>query len=234
MDTSTPDQRMNTRHIVEYYGTACKRVKGGLRLGLVTELCEGTLEDRIVGNRNLNPAWWGSNPEKLAAAFSYTQNLAVQLCEGLRTIHDAGYIHRDIKLINILVTRDDVVKLADVGQTKQEVRITGTIAGTATYAAPEVKEKKKYDKSADIYSLGLILWEMWYGKTLYGHKDDIYSKRLEEDLKRGRDIRMPRWEGTVPPIPEWTSLIHDCLKKDPKRRPKIQECLDRISAMKVE
>ncbi|KAI8517838.1 hypothetical protein Bbelb_038550 [Branchiostoma belcheri] len=268
-------RKLRGDHIVEYYGTAYKKEKGALRLGLVTELCKGTLADRIIGNRDSNPemqaspfrdtqsfakqlamamwpmaiilqpgyecgnpaaAWWGSNPAKQVAAFSYTQNLAMQLCKGLKTIHDAGYIHRDLKLSNILVTENDVVKLADVGQTKREVNITGTPAGTPLYAAPEVKEQKVYDKSADIYSLGLILWEMWYGITLYELKDDTYSKRIEEDLRRGRDIRMPNWPDAVPPIPGWISLIHDCLKKDPRKRPQIQECLDRISAtcMQVE
>ncbi|KAI8506998.1 hypothetical protein Bbelb_154370 [Branchiostoma belcheri] len=235
MDTSS-DQRIHNQHIVEYYGTAYKRVPRGLKLGLVTELCEGTLADRIIGQRDHNPAWWGSDPEKQAAAFSYTQNLAVQLCQGLKIIHDAGYMHRDLKLINILVTHDDVVKLADVGQTKAEAKVTGTITGTALYAAPEVLIKgKMYNKSADIYSLGLILLEMWYGKTLYdvSNEDVAYTRQMNTDLEEGKDIRMPQWQGTVPPIPEWTRLIHDCLKKDPKERPNIQECLRRISAMKV-
>ncbi|XP_078691940.1 uncharacterized protein LOC144922170 [Branchiostoma floridae x Branchiostoma belcheri] len=223
-------RKLKGDHIVEYYGTAWRREGRSLRLGLVMELCDGTLEDRIA-NREHNPAWWDSNPEKQAAAFSYTQNLAVQLCEGLRTIHDAGYIHRDLKLINILVTKDNTVKLADVGVTKREDKITGTMIGTAIYAAPEVKEWKVYDKSADIYSLGLILWEMWYGRTLFD-KADTYYKRMSADLKRGQNMRMPQWPGTVPPIPVWTSLIHDCLKKNPRERPKIQQCLDRISAMK--
>ncbi|XP_019620827.1 PREDICTED: probable LRR receptor-like serine/threonine-protein kinase At1g06840 [Branchiostoma belcheri] len=234
MDTSS-DQRIHNQHIVEYYGTACKRVPRGLKLGLVTELCEGTLADRIIGQRDHNPAWWGSDPEKQAAAFSYTQNLAVQLCEGLKIIHDAGYMHRDLKLINILVTHDDVVKLADVGQSKAEVKVTGTITGTPLYVAPEVLAEQMYNKSADIYSLGILLWEMWYGKTRYqlDTEDVAYDKQMKTDLKEGKDIRMPQWRGTVPPIPEWTRLIHDCLKKDPKERPNIQECLRRISAMKV-
>ncbi|XP_019646382.1 PREDICTED: uncharacterized protein LOC109486917, partial [Branchiostoma belcheri] len=219
-------------HIVEYYGTACRREGGGLRLGLVMELCEGTLEKRIVGKRHHSPARWGSDPEKQAAAFSYTQNLAVQLCEGLRQIHKEGYIHRDLKLSNILVTKD-TVKLADVGLTKQEVKITGTVAGTPLYTAPEVKERQIYDRSADIYSLGLILWEMWYGWALYGMEGTEYLAEMQKCLKEGRDIRMPRWNKAVPPtrIPEWTSLINDCLQKDPRERPKIQDCLDRIKAM---
>ncbi|XP_078662985.1 uncharacterized protein LOC144906514 [Branchiostoma floridae x Branchiostoma belcheri] len=226
-------RKLKGEHIVKYYGTAYRREEDGLRLGLVMELCDGTLADTIIGNRN--PAWWGGNPEKQAAAFSYTQNLAVQLCEGLKYIHDAGYIHRDLKLSNILVTRDNTVKLADFGLNKLDPHddLKTRARPFLPYAAPEVKERKVYGKSADIYSLGLILWEMWYGRALYDlyTKDAAYAKQMEEDLKDGRDIRMPQWPGAVPPIPEWTRLIHDCLEKNPKERPKIQECLHRIKAM---
>ncbi|XP_078583918.1 uncharacterized protein LOC144866430 [Branchiostoma floridae x Branchiostoma japonicum] len=233
----TQYRMLQGEHIVEFYGTAYKWEKtegqpDRLRLGLVMELCEGTLEDRIIGKRDHNPAWWGADPQKQASAFSYTQNLAAQLCEGLKYIHDAAYIHRDLKLINVLVTRDNTVKLADVGLTKREENITGSIAGTPLYTAPEVKERKLYDKSADIYSLGLILWEMWYGVPLYGLEDSAYVNEMEKDLKEGKDIRMPKWDGSVPPISEWTRLIHDCLRKDPGERPKIQQCLDRILALK--
>ncbi|KAI8502328.1 hypothetical protein Bbelb_199160 [Branchiostoma belcheri] len=214
-------------HIVEYYGTACQREKregqpDKLRLGLVMELCEGTLADRIINKTDHNPAQCLHDPEKYAAAFSYTQNLAVQLCQGLKTIHDEGYVHRDLKPSNILVTKDDTVKIADVGLSKREAIITGTIAGTPHYAAPEVKDRTVYDKSADIFSLGLILWEMWYGTT-------VDCMEIRRHLEIGLGIRLP----TVPPIPEWKELIYDCLEKDPKKRPEIQECLDRISAMKV-
>ncbi|XP_035663927.1 probable serine/threonine-protein kinase drkB [Branchiostoma floridae] len=132
------------------------------------------------------------------------------------------------------VTKDNIVKLADVGQTKQEEKITGTVTGTASYAAPEVKERKVYDKSADIYSLGLILWEMWYGVPLYGLGDSDYAAEMEECLREGKNIRMPKWKGTVPPIPGWTRLIHHCLKKDPSERPEIQECLEKISGFAID
>ncbi|KAI8491725.1 hypothetical protein Bbelb_305300 [Branchiostoma belcheri] len=222
-------RKLRGDHIVEYYGTACRKKEGVLRLGLVMELCEGTLESRIIGQKEHNPAHWGHDPRMKQRAFSYIQDMAIQLCEGLRTIHDAGYIHRDLKLTNILITAGDVVKLADVGVTKREVAVTGTITGTATYAAPEVKERKVCDKSADIYSLGLILWEMWYGQTM----DDLYrsSRGLTEGETETRPGVMPQLSDSIRPIPEWEVLVQDCVNTEANRRPSALECLRRIRDM---
>ncbi|KAI8483945.1 hypothetical protein Bbelb_383350 [Branchiostoma belcheri] len=219
-------RKLRGDHIVEYYGTACKKEEGGLRLGLVMELCDGTLADRIIGQIEHNPARWGHDPVMKQRAFRYIQDKAIQLCEGLRTIHDAGYIHRDLKLINILVAAGDVVKLADVGVTKREVDVTGTITGTATYAAPEVKERKVYDKSADIYSLGLIMWEMWYGRTV----DDRSLRGLTE----GDSGMIPPIPDSIRPIRDWETLVRDCVNADASRRPTALECLRRIRDMTTE
>ncbi|XP_078686478.1 uncharacterized protein LOC144919115 isoform X2 [Branchiostoma floridae x Branchiostoma belcheri] len=223
-------RKLRGEHIVEYYGTACRREGGGLRLGLVMELCEGTLEDRVVGQREHNPTWWEHDPVRKREAFRYIQDKSVQLCEGLRTIHDAGYIHRDLKLINVLVTAGDIVKLADVGVTKREVDVTGTVTGTAIYAAPEVKNRQLYDKSADIYSLGLLLWEMWYGRTVWNAMEDPSLKSLTE----GESMMMPQSPDSVRPIPEWATLVRECQHKNANRRPSALECLQRIRDMTTE
>ncbi|CAH1261587.1 NEK11 [Branchiostoma lanceolatum] len=222
-------RKLTGDHIVEYYGTAYRREEGGLRLGLVMELCEGTLEDRVVGQREHNPTWWGHDPTMKREAFRYIQDKAIQLCEGLRTIHDAGYIHRDLKLINVLVT-GDVVKLADVGVTKREVDVTGTVTGTAIYAAPEVKNRQLYDKRADIYSLGLLLWEMWYGRTVWSAMEDPSFKGLVE----GDSMVMPQSPDSVRPIHEWATLVRDCQNKNANGRPSALESLQRIRDMTTE
>ena len=59
------------------------------------------------------------------------------------------------------------MKIADVGLAKAEIDITGTFAGTPIYMAPEVFHSQKYGTEADIYSLGLIMWEMWYGQRAF-------------------------------------------------------------------
>ncbi|XP_035663931.1 uncharacterized protein LOC118407559 [Branchiostoma floridae] len=217
-------RKLQGEHIVEYYGTACRKERHGLKLGLVMELCDGTLESRIIGHTEHNPSRWGHDPVMKQRAFNYIKDKAIKLCEGLRTIHDAGYIHRDLKLSNVLVTAGDVVKLADVGVTKREADVTGTITGTATYAAPEVKERKVYDKSADIYSLGIILWEMWYGRTVDG--------RSLRGLMGGDS--MPNSPDSIRPIPEWETLVRDCVNRDARRRPTALECLQRIRSMTME
>ena len=59
------------------------------------------------------------------------------------------------------------MKITDVDVSKPAIDITGTLAGTAVYIAPEVFHSLKYDCKEDIYSLGIILWEMWYGKQAF-------------------------------------------------------------------
>ncbi|XP_078583516.1 dual serine/threonine and tyrosine protein kinase-like [Branchiostoma floridae x Branchiostoma japonicum] len=223
-------RKLRGEHIVEYFGTAWKKEEGGLRLGLVMELCGGTLESRVIGNREHNPTWWGHDPVMKQRAFRYIQDKVIQLCEGLRTIHDAGYIHRDLKLINVLVTPGDVVKLTDFGETKREDNVTGTMTGTATYAAPEVMERKVYDKSADIYSLGLILWEMWYGRSVW---DALQDGSLRSPTE-GVPMMMPHSPDSIRPIPEWITLVRDCVNRDARRRPTALECLQRIRSMTME
>ncbi|XP_078583463.1 uncharacterized protein LOC144866123 [Branchiostoma floridae x Branchiostoma japonicum] len=232
-------RKLKGRHIVEFYGTYCdgtaRDEAGNPKAGLVMEYCPGTLDKKLFERRENSPAWWGADPEKQAAAFSYTQNLAVQLCEGLKTVHDAGYMHRDLKLINILVSSEGVVKLADLGSSKSEKAHARTKEGTPLYMAPEVEKWMVYDKSADIYSLGLILLEMWYGRTIYYPKDPDYDSQLKEALPLNMDqeVPLPSWHGRAPPIPEWQKLINECLRRNTEKRPTAENCRDRIAAMSL-
>ncbi|XP_078583768.1 uncharacterized protein LOC144866282 [Branchiostoma floridae x Branchiostoma japonicum] len=168
-------RKLKGQHVVDCFGTyqGENKGEGNPCLGLVMEYCPKTLDEEMFGERENSPAWWGADSEKRAAAFSYTKDKAVQLCEGLKYIHDAGYMHRDLKLANVLVSSEGVVKLADLGSSKAEEAYARTNEGTPLYMAPEVLEQKKYNKSADIYSLGIILLEMWYGRTINSptHKD---------------------------------------------------------------
>ncbi|XP_066264962.1 uncharacterized protein [Branchiostoma lanceolatum] len=160
-------RKLKGRHVVKYFGTYRGETDDKKCLGLVMEYCPKTLDAEMFEKRENSPAWWGDAPERQAAAFSYTQNLAVQLCEGLKHIHEAGYMHRDLKLSNILVSSEGVVKLADLGSSKSEKAYARTNEGTPFYTAPEVLAQKEYDRSADMYSMGVILLEMWYGRTIY-------------------------------------------------------------------
>ena len=90
-----------------------------------------------------------------------------QLLSALEELHSHGVLHRDIKLENILLREDGVVKLSDLGLMKQyqkELTATGVILGTAHYLPPEYVREGKYDARSEIYVLGTMLFELVTGK----------------------------------------------------------------------
>ena len=70
-------------------------------------------------------------------------------------------------LFSLKLSEENSVKVTDVGISKAAADITGTVAGSPAYIAPEVFHSKVYDSKADIYSLGMMLWEIWYGKQAF-------------------------------------------------------------------
>ncbi len=123
---------------------------------MAMELVEGqNLREVLNTNGRLRPA--------VAA------RIAGQVCAALEAARKAGLVHRDIKPENILLTADGQVKVADFGlsRTMAESHATqaGTLFGTAHYLAPEQVEGKGSDHRADLYALGVVLYEMLTGAT---------------------------------------------------------------------
>lgn len=94
--------------------------------------------------------------------------IATQIAEGLRAAHQKGIVHRDIKSENILITPDGEAKITDFGLAliRDRSRLTqpGTIMGTVTHMSPEQALAKSTDRRTDIWSLGVMLYEMLEGK----------------------------------------------------------------------
>jgi serine/threonine protein kinase len=132
--------------------------------------------------------------------------------------HRHGVIHRDVKPGNVLITEDGIVKVTDFGiaraiNTEESLTQTGAVMGTATYFSPEQAEGMGVDARSDIYSLGVVLFEMVTGRPPFMGDTPVAvaSKHVRENPPTPREINP-----SVPPDLE--AIILKCLAKNPEYR----------------
>jgi serine/threonine protein kinase len=143
-------------------------------------------------------------------------DLALQICSGLKEAHAQGIVHRDLKPENVMIDGQGNVKIMDFGIARSMeagTRLTGSMVGTPAYMAPEQVAGKPVDYRTDIYSLGLMLYEMFTGAPAFSADNSIAValKQMREDPTPPHEIE--------PNIPVGTErVILKCLDKDPARR----------------
>ena len=163
----------------------------------------GTLKDRILKRGALAP--------RTAAA------VALQIAEALRAAHAAGVVHRDIKPHNVLVTDTGDIKVGDFGiaraATSSTMTRTGSILGTAHYISPEQAMGEPVGQGSDLYSLGVVLYEMLTGTLPYDAETSIgiAMKHVNGHLVPPRELN--------PEVPEGINAVTTkLLAKSPEER----------------
>jgi serine/threonine protein kinase len=140
-----------------------------------------------------------------------------EVCEGLSEAHRLGVVHRDLKPQNIMIDRDGRVRIMDFGLARfsdnEGVTGSGIILGTPEYMSPEQIEMKDVDARSDIYSLGIIMYEMVTGRVPFEGETPL-SVAIKHKSSKPPDSREIN-----PLVPEsFSRLIFKCLEKDRDQR----------------
>jgi serine/threonine-protein kinase len=173
---------------------------------IVMELVDGPSLAEII-------AADGRLPEPVAIDY------AAQIASGLAYAHRQGLLHRDIKPANILVTKDDVVKLSDFGiaraVSQQTMALTkpGLVMGSVYYISPEQAQEHEVHETSDLYSLGIVIYQMLTGKLPYtGESPVTVALKHIGDPVPVIDIRS---SGISPAL---AAIVNRLLQKNPERR----------------
>lgn len=139
-----------------------------------------------------------------------------QICAGLAAAHGAGVLHRDLKPANVMIDGRGKARITDFGIAglEEELKKGGSIAGTPAYMSPEQITGKEITIQSDIYSLGLVLYELFTGKPAF-HSDSI--SELSEKHQTVTPTNPSEILTGIDPLVEKTILR--CLEKDPQLRP---------------
>ena len=180
-------------------------------INIVTEYADGgDLSEKIKERKNKNNYFTESE----------ILDYFTQICLAIKHIHENKIIHRDLKSGNIFLMKNGLVKLGDFGISKKFQKTTDkakTFIGTPYYLSPEIIDGKPYDSKSDIWSLGVLLYEMM-----------TFKMPFNANSLPMLSVKITRGQYTPPPTiytKDLRELVTKCLTIDPKIRPSIHEIL---------
>lgn len=147
--------------------------------------------------------------------------VAIDVSKGMNYLHQNNIIHRDLKAANLLMDENEVVKVADFGvaRVKAQSGIMTAETGTYRWMAPEVIEHKPYDHKADVFSFGIVLWELLTGKLPYEYLTPLQA--AVGVVQKGLRPTIPK--NSQPKLAE---LLERCWQQDPALRPDFSEIIE--------
>jgi serine/threonine protein kinase/Tfp pilus assembly protein PilF len=158
-------------------------------------------------------------------------SIAKQICEGLSEAHRLGIIHRDLKPSNIMIDREGSARIMDFGIARSVERTgtteAGAMIGTPEYMSPEQVEGKEIDHRSDIYSLGIVLYEILTGKVPFEGDTAIAIavKQKTEEPADPRELNPQLGE-------DLSNMILKCLEKDKEKRFRdVRELFSELNAI---
>jgi serine/threonine protein kinase len=162
--------------------------------GLVTVFEAGRYRGKLYIAMELVDGKTLARYQEQGHVFALTESLKIvaDAAEAMQVAHAAGLVHRDIKPANLMLTKDGRVKVLDFGlvaPAKTGQNLATPVVGTPAYVAPEIIEGKSADQKSDIYSLGVVLYELlaneqaFWGDTLYDLLNNITQGRVRRPLR---------------------------------------------------
>ncbi|CAI9179119.1 unnamed protein product [Rangifer tarandus platyrhynchus] len=152
---------------------------------------------------------------KAGLALETRLQIALDVVEGIRFLHSQGLVHRDVKLKNVLLDKQNRAKITDLGFCKPEAMMSGSIVGTPIHMAPELFTGK-YDNSVDVYAFGILFWYICSGSVKLPEAFERCASKdhLWNNVRRGaRPERLPVFDE------ECWQLMEACWDGDPSQRP---------------
>ena len=180
--------------------------ESGKQMFIAMEYIEGKTLEEVIHSK-------GGSPLPLKTAINYS----IQIADGLQAAHEKGIVHRDIKSANIMVNEKDQIKIMDFGLAKfaggTKVTKLGTTMGTAAYMSPEQATGEKVDHRTDIWSLGVVMYEMICGQLPF--KNDYEQALLYAIMNEEPEPLTAKRTGIPISI---DGVISKALAKDPAMR----------------
>ncbi|KAK6924548.1 ACT domain [Dillenia turbinata] len=155
--------------------------------------------------------------------------VAMDISKGMNYLHQNKIIHRDLKTANLLMDENEVVKVGDFGVARVQSQSGVMTAETGTYRwmAPEVIEHRPYDHKADVFSFGIVLWELLTGEIPYSYLTPLQA--AVGVVQKGLRPTIPRHSN-----PKVSQLLERCWQQDPNLRPNFSEIIEILQQLSKE